>query len=72
MLGASLPTRVIYCDNMSVIMQLQKRDLSARARHIRTNLGFVYGVTDNGDINVQHIRTMRNPDSMFATPENRD
>ena len=49
-LDASLPTSVVHCGNISVIMQLQKRDLSARARHIRTNLGFVYDAIDDGDI----------------------
>ena len=49
-LGASLSAGVVHCDNASVIMQLRKRDLLAHARHIRTNMGFVYGATDDGTI----------------------
>ena len=71
-LDASLPTSVVHCDNMSVIMQLHKRDLSARARHVRTNLGFVYDAIDDGDIDVRHIRTMENPANTFTAAENRD
>ena len=40
LLDASLPTSVIHYDNMSVIIQLHKRDFPAHARHVRTNLGF--------------------------------
>ena len=47
-LGASLPISVAHCDNMSAIIKLRKRDLSARARHVRTNLGFVYDAADEG------------------------
>ena len=46
-LGASLPASVVHCDNMSVIMQLHKRDLPASARHIRNGLGFVYDRIDD-------------------------
>ena len=71
-LGASLPTSVVHCDNMSVIMQLHTRDLSARVRHIRTNLGFVQDTIDDGDIVVQHVRTMENPVNTLTAAENRD
>ena len=46
-LGALLPTSVVHCDNMSGIMQLHKRDLSARARHVHTSLGFVCDAIDD-------------------------
>ena len=52
--------------------QLHKRDLSARARHVRTNLGFVYDAIDDGDVIVTHIRTMENPANTFTAAENRD
>ena len=55
---------------MSVIMQLQKRDLSARAHYIRTNLDSVYDATDEGGVLVQHIRTMTNQTNKFAVAEN--
>ena len=71
-LGASLPASVLHCDNMSVITQLHKRDLSARARHVRTNLGFVYDAIDDRDIAVQHVRTVKNPANTLTTAENRD
>ena len=57
---------------MSVIRQLQKRDFLALVRHVRTNLGFVYDATDDGDITVQHIHAMKNPANMFTAAENRD
>ena len=46
--------------------------MSARARHIRTNLGFVYDAIDDGDIAIQHVRTMENPANTFTAAENRD
>ena len=53
-------------------MQLHKREFSARACQVRTNLGFVYDATDDGDIIVTHIRTMENPANTFTAAENRD
>ena len=70
-LGTSLPTSVARCGNMSAIMQLHKRDLSVHARHTRTNLGLVYGAIDDGEIIVQHVRTMKNPTSTFTATGNR-
>ena len=64
MLGTSLPG--------SAIMQLQKHDLSAHARHIRTNIWFIHSATDGGDIAVQHIRTTQNPANTPTATENRD
>ena len=57
---------------MSVIMQLHNRDLSARTRHVRTNLGFVYDHIDDGDIVVQHVHTMKNPANTLTATESRD
>ena len=71
-LGTSLPTSAAHCDNMSAIMQLHKLNLSARARHVRTNLGFVHDATDDKNIVVQHVLTMKNPANMFTAAENRD
>ena len=71
-LDASLPTSMVHCNNMSVIMQLHKRDFSARTRHVSTNLGFVNDAIDDGDIIVQHVHTMKNPTSTFTATENRD
>ena len=71
-LDVSLPTSVAHCDNMSAIMQLHMRNLSARARHARTNLGFVYDAADDKDIVVQHAHTMKNPANTFTAAENHD
>ena len=72
MLDASLPTSIVYCDNMSAIMQLHKRGLSACARHVSTNLGSAYDAIDDTDIDVQHIRTRTDPTNTFTAAENRD
>ena len=71
-LGASLPTSVPHCGNMSVITQLHRPDLSAHARHVHTNLGFVYNTIDDKHIVVQHVRTMENPANTLTAAENRD
>ena len=57
---------------MSLIIQLRKRDLSARARHLRTNRGFVCNATDDGGIAAKHTGTMRNPASTSTAAEDRD
>lgn len=71
-LGASLTTSVIYCDSISAIKQLHKRNLSSCVRHIRTNLGFVCDATDDGGIVVEHTRTMKSPANTFTATENHD
>ena len=70
-IGATLPTSTVFCDNQSVIAQLQRRDLSSRSRHIRTNLGFVYEAIDNGDVHVEYIRSEDNPANTHTAAENR-
>ena len=57
---------------MSVIMQLSKLDFPARARHVHTNLGFVYDAIDDKGIVVQHFRTMKNPATTLTATENSD
>ena len=69
-LDSSLPISVVHCDTMSVIMQLQKRDLLARARHISKHLGFVHDATDDCDIAARHIRTMQNPTELLTAQRN--
>ena len=71
-LDASLSTSVVHCNNMSAIMRLHRRDLPARARHIHTNLGFVYDATDDGGIVDKQVRTMKIPTSTFTAAGNRD
>ena len=71
-LGVSMPISVVHCDNMSAIMQLHKRNLTARARHVRTNLGFVYDATDDKGIVAQHVHTVKNPANTLTATENRD
>ena len=45
---------------------------AARTRHIRTNLDFVYDAIGDGDIVVQHVRTMNNLANTLTVAENRD
>ena len=71
-LDASLPASVVYCDIMSVIIQLHKQDLPARARHVCTDLGSVYDTIDDKDIAVQHVHTMKNPSSTSTAAESHD
>ncbi|KAH8066237.1 hypothetical protein JL722_654 [Aureococcus anophagefferens] len=51
----------VYCDNQSVIAQLRKRDLSARSRHIRVQLGFIYDALDSGEVEIRYVRSAANP-----------
>ena len=39
-IGATLWTSLVFCDNQPAIAQLLRRDLSCRSRHIHTILGF--------------------------------
>ena len=67
--GATLPVSRVYCDNQSVIAQLRKRDLSARSRHIRVQLGFVYDALDSGEIEIRYVRSAANPANQLTAPE---
>ena len=51
---------------------LQEQGPSARTRHIRTNLDFVYDTTDNDDIVAQHVHTTKNQTNQFTAANNRD
>ena len=72
LLGESLPTTTVHCDNASVIAQLKRRDLTARSRHIRVHLGFVYDAVDGREISVKFIRSNRNPANALTAAEDRD
>ena len=50
MLGRSLPPTVIYEDNMTLLLTLRRRDLSAHTRHTRVNLGFMMDAADAGHV----------------------
>jgi hypothetical protein len=71
-IGATLPTSVVECDNTSVIDQLQRRDLKARSRHIRVHFGFVIDAIDSGEIIVVYIRSAVNPANTLTAAEDRD
>ena len=53
MLGTSLPPTVVFEDNDTVIKQLKRRDLTARARHLVLNFGFLLKAQDDGEIRVK-------------------
>jgi len=49
------------CAEESAIIFLRRRDLSARARHIRVHLGFVYDAIDSGCFHFRYVRSKQNP-----------
>ena len=49
--------------------QLTKRDLSARSRHIRVQLGFVYDALDSGEVEIRYVRSAANPANQLTAPE---
>ena len=56
-LGYTLPPSVVYEDNTAVISMLKRRDLTARTRHIRVNLGFIVDAIDAREIEVHYVGT---------------
>ena len=50
MLSYKLPPTIIYEDNESLITALKSRDLSARTRHTRVNLGFIMDAVDAEEV----------------------
>ena len=46
-----------------------KRDLSARSRHIRVQLGFVYDALDSGEVEIRYVRSAANPANQLTAPE---
>ena len=71
-IGARLPTSTLHCDNMSVVLMLQRRDLKPTMRHVAVGLGFIYDTIDSGEVVVRHIRTAVNPANTFTAAESRD
>ena len=72
LIGERLPTSTLHCDNMSVVLMLQRRDLKPTMRHVAVGLGFIYDTIDSGEVIVRHIRTARNPANTFTMAESRD
>ena len=68
-LGRTLRKSIIWCDNQSCIVFLQHRDLSARARHIRVQLGFVYDALDSGIVELRYVPTKQNPANTLTAAE---
>ena len=56
-LGYTLPPSVVYEDNTAVISMLKRRDLTARTRHIRVNLGFIVDAIDAREIEIHYVGT---------------
>ena len=48
---------------------VRKRDLSARSRHIRVQLGFVYDALDSGEVEIRYVRSAANPANQLTAPE---
>ena len=68
-IGRSLAMSVVYCDNMSVLLQLRKRDLTSRSRHIRVHIGFVVDAVESGKIRLEHVRSAVNPANALTAAE---
>jgi len=69
--GTSLPPSHIWCDNQSTITNLARRDLTARSRHVRVHLGFVYDAIDSGVIIIEKIDGSTNPADTFTKAQDR-
>ena len=69
-LGVTLSASIVLCDNASVILQLRKRDLRQRTRHIRVHLGFLIDAIENGEIVVEHVPTAGNAANTLTVAEN--
>ena len=72
LLGQALRPSFIYCDNQSAIVFLRRRDLSARARHIRVHLGFVYDAIDSGCFHFRYVRSKQNPANSLTAAEDEE
>ena len=72
MLKRSLRPSHVYCDNESAILFLRGRDLSARARHIRCQLGFLYDALDSGELVLHHVPSKFNPANTLTAAEDED
>ena len=72
LLGRALRPSFIYCDNQSAIIFLRRRDLSARARHIRVHLGFIYDAIDSGCFHFRFVRSKQNPANSLTAAEDEE
>ena len=72
LIGVTLPPTVVHCDNNSVLLQLKRRDLSARSRHIRVHLGFIFDALEANEIDAQFVRSGENPANAMTAAEDRD
>jgi len=69
LLGHTLPPCNIYCDNQSTLDHFIRRTLTARSRHIRVHLGFIYDAIDAGIIILIHRRTAENEANTLTKAE---
>ena len=72
LVGVTLPPTVVHCDNNSVLLQLKRRDLSARSRHIRVHLGFIFDALEANEIDARFVRSGENPANAMTAAEDRD
>ena len=49
-IGYSLPPTPVHEDNKAMCEMLERRDLSARSRHVRVNIGFIGDAVNAGEI----------------------
>ena len=56
----------INCDSMSVIYLAKNQVYHARTKHIDVRFHFIWGILDEGDIELQKVHTMENPADMLT------
>lgn len=65
-LNTSLPCLDVSCDNQATIDHFIKRVWTARSRHIKVHLGFLYDALDAGLIRIIHRPTHLNEADTFT------
>ena len=57
---------LINCDSMSAIYLAKNQVYNARTKHINVRFHFIWEILDEGDIELQKIRTKENPADMLT------
>mmetsp|Transcript_21632 Transcript_21632/g.64766 ORF Transcript_21632/g.64766 Transcript_21632/m.64766 type:complete len:102 (+) Transcript_21632:1875-2180(+) len=67
--GLSLPTSIVHCDNESTIKHFVRRTWTARSRHIKVYLGFIYDAIDAGLVRTRHRESKLNETNTLTKSE---
>ena len=63
---------MVYEDNQAVLAQLNRRDLTARARHIRIAIAFVLDAVDAREIIVEYVSSQDQVADVLVAAEDRE